>query len=199
MMSTTTSKMIRVSAVCLLIPFAPAIGQQSLNGLQEKASSTEAVCPLHDAHVKRRNDKGMTGDADSQMKNRGEGEKGMRFSQSATTHHFLMKADGGVIQVEGNDPKDVAIRGNIRKHLAHIAQAFANGDFDIPMFVHDTVPPGVSEMKRLQERIAYAFEETSSGGRVVITTPDKESLAAIHKFLRFQIGEHKTGDPTQVR
>jgi hypothetical protein len=54
-------------------------------------------------------------------------------------------------------------------------------------------------MKRLREKIRYSFEETPAGGRVVIATPDKESLTAIHKFLRFQIEEHKTGDPTDVK
>jgi hypothetical protein len=197
MMSKTTAKMILVVAVSLFLPLTRATGQQASNAQQGKAGSTEAMCPLHDAHIKAHDDKGIMPGLDSQMKDRGESENGMRFSQSATTHHFLMKSNGGVIQVESNDAGDVASRGNIRRHLAHIAQAFANGDFHIPMFVHDTVPPGVSEMKRLRERIRYAFEETPSGGRVVITTPDKESLTAVHKFLRFQIEEHKTGDPTQ--
>ena len=53
-------------------------------------------------------------------------------------------------------------------------------------------------MKRLREKIRYSFEVTPNGGRVVIATTDKESLIAIHKFLRFQIEEHKTGDPTAV-
>jgi hypothetical protein len=199
MMSKTTTKMILVVAVSLILSCTRATGQQPSNGQQGKSGSAEALCPLHNAHMRAHDNKGVTPDPDSQMKDRGEGEKGMRFSQSATTHHFLMKSDGGVIQVEANDPADAANRGNIRTHLALIAQAFANGDFDIPMFVHDTVPPGVPEMKRLREKIRYAFEETPAGGRVVITTPDKESLGAIHKFLRFQIEEHKTGDPTEVR
>jgi hypothetical protein len=71
------------------------------------------------------------------------GGRGMGFSQTATTHHFLLKTDGGAIQVEANDTADSASRDNIRKHLTHIAEAFSNGDFAIPMFVHDTVPPGV--------------------------------------------------------
>jgi len=83
-------------------------------------------------------------------------------------------------------------------HLQHIAQAFQSGDFDIPMFVHDTVPPGVPEMKKLRENIHYSFEETPKGGRVLISSSDKEALAAIHRFLQFQIEEHKTGDPLDV-
>src|SRR5271155_464296 len=104
--------------------------------------------------------------------------------------------DGGVIQVEANDPKDTSSRDNIRMHLGHIAKMFADGDFNIPMFIHDTVPPGVPEMKRLQDKIQYSYEETAAGGRVVIKSADKEALAAIRKFLVFQIQEHKTGDPT---
>jgi hypothetical protein len=96
------------------------------------------------------------------------GEKGMGFSQSATTHHFLLKADGGVIQVEANDPTDATNRNEVRMHLGHVARAFQQGDFDIPMFVHDTVPPSVPEMKRLQKEISCTFEETAGGGGVVI-------------------------------
>jgi hypothetical protein len=176
-------RMVFAVAVCMVVPFANALTQQSSNQQQGKAHDPEAVCPLHDAH--------------SQMTERG--EKGMGFSQLATTHHFLMKSDGGVIQVEVKDPADMTNRANIRMHLTHIAQAFANGDFDIPMFVHDSVPPGVPEMKRLREKIRYSFEEAPHGGRVVISSSDKESLAAIHKFLIFQIQEHKTGDPTELR
>jgi hypothetical protein len=44
-----------------------------------------------------------------------------------------------VIQVEVKDATDVS-DGDICTHLMHIAQVFENGDFDIPMFVHDTVP-----------------------------------------------------------
>jgi hypothetical protein len=84
----------------------------------------------------------------------------------------------------------------IRMHLEHIANAFQNGDFEIPMFVHDTTPPGVPEMKRLQKRIRFSFEATPDGGRVVIVTSDKGALTAIHRFLRFQIEEHRTGDDT---
>jgi hypothetical protein len=53
-------------------------------------------------------------------------------------------------------------------------------------------------MKRLQQRIRYVFEETPNGGRVVISSTDKHALNAIHRFLRFQIEEHKTGDPVEV-
>jgi hypothetical protein len=157
--------------------------QQSTKPDPQKSQDSPDKCALHDAHAK--------------MNERG--EKGMGFSQTANTHHFLLKPDGGAIQVEANDPKDNAARDSIRTHLTHIAHSFSAGDFDIPMFVHDTVPPGVPDMKRLKEKITYSFQETPSGGRVVIATSDPESLAVIHKFLRFQIDEHQTHDPVTVQ
>lgn len=124
------------------------------------------------------------------------GEQGMGFSQTATTHHFLATNSGGAIQVEAKDPQDSKSRDQIRLHLAHIAKAFAAGDFDIPMFVHDTkTVPGVQDMARLQSDIHYRYMETKGGAKVEIASDNPEAIAAVHKFLRFQIEEHQTGDP----
>jgi len=74
----------------------------------------------------------------------------------------------------------------------------SEGNFDAPMLIHDRIPPGVSTLKRKKSRIDWKFEETESGGRVRIRTRDPEALAAIHEFLRFQIEDHRTGDPTEI-
>lgn len=126
------------------------------------------------------------------------GEKGMRFSPAKTTHHFLLKSDGGVIAVSANDPKDSETRDQIQTHLSHIAHAFSQGDFDIPMFVHDQTPPGVAEMKRLQGAITYRYAPSDGGGQVNVSSDSAEAVKAIHEFLKFQIREHKTGDPLKV-
>jgi hypothetical protein len=162
-------------------------GQAPPAAQNEKPKDSHVDCPMHKAHA--HDDSASTG-----MNARG--EKGMGFSQPATTHHFLLNADGGVIQVEANDPKDTTSRDNIRMHLRHIAKAFSSGDFAIPMFVHDTVPPGVPAMKQMKDKILYKFEETPAGAQVVIATTDPQALVAIQQFLRFQIAEHKTGDST---
>ena len=126
------------------------------------------------------------------------GEKGMGFSQTATTHHFLLKPNGGVISVSVNDPKDTASRDQIRMHLTHIAHAFSEGNFNIPMFVHDQEPPGVSTMRHLAKEIHYNVQETDQGGEVAIMSKSTEAVHAIHDFLVFQIREHKTGDPVSL-
>jgi hypothetical protein len=126
------------------------------------------------------------------------GAAGMGFSQSTTEHHFLIQAGGGVIVVEAKNLDDTAARDSIRHHLKHIAKAFANADFDIPMFVHDTTPPGVPEMKQLRQKITYSFQETAAGGQVLIRATDRQALTAVHKFLKYQIEEHQTGDLVEL-
>jgi hypothetical protein len=164
-----------------------AQGQAPPAAQNEKPKDSHADCLMHKAHA--HDDSASTGTNER-------GEKGMGFSQSATTHHFLLNADGGVIRVEANDPKDTASRDNIRMHLTHIAKAFSSGDFAIPMFVHDTMPPGVPAMKQQKDKIFYKLEETPAGAQVVIATTDPQALVAIQQFLRFQIAEHKAGDST---
>jgi hypothetical protein len=126
------------------------------------------------------------------------GEQAMGFSQTATTHHFLLSREGGSIQVEVNEPNDKANRENVREHLKHIAGMFGAGNFNIPMLVHHQVPPGVTTLEQLKGKIAFVYEETEQGGRVRISTTDKDALAAVHEFLRFQIKDHQTGDPLEM-
>ena len=122
----------------------------------------------------------------------------MGFSHEKSAHHFRLLSDGGAIEVVANEPDARATRDEIRSHLSHIAQKFTEGDFQLPMFIHDKVPPGVPVMESKRAAIFYTFEPTPNGGRVRIATADKEALEAIHQFLVFQIDDHRTGDSKAV-
>jgi hypothetical protein len=100
--------------------------------------------------------------------------------------------------VTANDAKDTASIDAIRQHLRHIALMFAGGDFTTPMFVHDTVPPGVTTMKLLKGKIRFSYQSIDAGGLVNIEASDPIALAAIHDFLHFQIANHATGDPLEI-
>jgi hypothetical protein len=127
------------------------------------------------------------------------GDQGMGFAQDKITHHFLLRKDGGAIQVTANSADDKTSMEEIQMHLHHIAQAFKSGDFNIPMFVHDQTPPGVATMKKLKNQIKYKYEPAENGGRVMVSSANAEAVAAIHDFLKFQITEHKTGDALEVK
>ena len=132
----------------------------------------------------------------AQMNHRG--AQVMGFDQDKTTHHFLLFEDGGAIDVSVKDAADAKNRDAIRSHLPHIAMKFAQGDFEAPMLVHATKVPGTDAMAALKAKIAWTYVETPAGGRVDIVTTDRAALTAVHEFLRFQIADHKTGDPGTV-
>jgi hypothetical protein len=126
------------------------------------------------------------------------GDHVMGFSHETSTHHFRLLPDGGAIEVTANSPNDKISRDEIRSHLSHIAKMFTNGNFQVPMFIHGTVPPGVTVMKSKGASITYVFEPMPNGGRVRIKATDAEALKAVHQFLTFQIDDHRTGDPRAV-
>jgi hypothetical protein len=126
------------------------------------------------------------------------GDEAMGFPHDKTTHHFHLSGAGGSIEVTADDPNDSANIRTIRIHLGHIAEAFADGDYSAPMLVHDGVPPGITSMKLLKDQIQFRYESINAGARVNIASDNQLALAAIHDFLRFQITDHRTGDPLDV-
>lgn len=148
-------------------------------------------CPMHEEHMK--------SSSQHQADVERHGDEAMGFPHDKTTHHFLLYADGGAIEVTANERNDLSNIQAIQSHLKHIAAMFSGGNFSIPMFVHSQVPPGVPVMKDKQNQISYTYEELSSGARVRIRTTDAVALKAVQDFLRFQIEDHHTGDRTDIQ
>jgi hypothetical protein len=122
----------------------------------------------------------------------------MGFDQTTTTHHFRLTRTGGVIEVTANDAADTTAITQIQTHLQHIAKMFSDGNFTAPMLVHAQEPPGVSGMKQAGAAIGYRYEALARGGRVILNSANTAHVNAVHEFLRFQITDHKTGDPLEV-
>jgi hypothetical protein len=83
--------------------------------------------------------------------------------------------------------------GQIRLHLSHIVSMFSNGDFNAPMLIHDTNPPGVPTMMRLKSGIRYTVSDIENGAKIRIFTSSPETTDAVHAFLLFQIIDYQTG------
>lgn len=143
-------------------------------------------CPMHEQH-QQASDQHAAG-VDTR------GDNAMGFSHDKSAHHFHLLPDGGTIEVVADDANDAATRDEIRMHLSHIAKMFNDGDFQVPMFIHDAVPPGVPVMKSKHGEISYVFEPATNGGQVHIVSANPAAVKAIHEFLAFQIDDHRTGD-----
>ena len=126
------------------------------------------------------------------------GDHVMGFSHETTTHHFRLLKDGGEIIVTANDPNDKTSIIQIRSHLSHIVGMFSNGNFNAPMLIHDTNPPGMATMIRLKSGVHYELAEIPQGAMIRIETSSPEYTDAVHAFLLFQIVDHKTGDSPTI-
>ena len=180
-------KLLSTAVLCLSLCTAAAAQKTKLEMIHEK-------CPLMNSATNAA--PAPTAQPDPGMMHRG--EMGMGFSQTATTHHFLLLPDGGSSRsrptIRPTPTPSPASACTCTTSPARSQQ----GDFDIPMFVHDTVPPGVPEMKRLLQTLHFSIDESATGGRVNIRSDNQDAIAAVHKFLIFQIEEHKTGDPIEI-
>ena len=127
------------------------------------------------------------------------GSKAMGFDQSRASHHFVLTPDGGRIEIDVKDKNDVETRDRIAKHLEQVSRQFKAGDFAIPHETHGEVPPGVAVMTALRADIDYTFESAPAGGRLKITVRSADAVEGVHAYLRYQIQEHRTGDPLTVR
>jgi hypothetical protein len=158
-----------------------------------------ATCPLHAQHTaaaKASSDQEESASVPRAAEVDARGEATMGFSQSANRHEFLLTERGGVIRVRAGAGADfTARREAARRHLALLPAAFGRGDFSMPTAIHGFLPPGAETMARLSSRIRYAYADREDGGEVSMETDDAEARAALRAFLRFQIEDHRTGDP----
>ncbi len=151
---------------------------------------------LHAASARAQNEHQHAGAADHRAQLNQRGAQAMGFDQEKTTHHFRLFHDGGMVEVQANDAKGSATIDQIRLHLEQQSRLFAAGIFTAPSYTHGKLPPGAATMQKLAGKIKYEFKKTDRGGQLRISSADPTAVAAVHSFLKFQIEDHHTGDPT---
>ena len=120
------------------------------------------------------------------------GAAAMGVNQYTSRHVFESLPDGGRIQLE-RAVEDSAGADQISRHMRHIAERFASGDFALPGFVHARAVPGTAVMAAKRAAIAYSVETLPRGAALRLRTSDPTALAAIHDFLAFQRQDHHAG------
>jgi hypothetical protein len=178
---------IRTAMIALTLTACFSTGAIAL--AQKQKAMDPATCPMHAQHMK---------DAKHSEGVDKRGDEAMGFSHMDNAHHFLMFNDGGAIQVVPKNSEDKDNLQTVRDHLKMIAGMFSAGNFKLPMFIHDTTVPGTQTMIKLKSDISYKYEDVPGGAQVRITTKNPKALQAIYNFMRFQIKDHRTGDPTII-
>lgn len=128
---------------------------------------------------------------------RGAAPEAMGVDQYASAHRFDDTSDGGRIELQHTQDDPASVQ-QIRSHLQQVARAFAQGDFQIPGFVHDVaVVPGTRVMTQKRALIRYEYAVLPRGGEIRLQASDAEAVSAIHEFLAFQRRDHRAAGHSQ--
>lgn len=116
----------------------------------------------------------------------------MPFDLEASMHVFEDTATGGVQRVIVRDADDAVNVASIRAHLRQEAEAFANGDFDDPAYLHGESMPGLDELRAAGSdgRLKVRYEDEDAGGRIVYRSDDPRVVIAVHLWFQAQVIDH---------
>jgi hypothetical protein len=131
---------------------------------------------------------GTTDTAFAAMQRRGAMVMGV--DQYTSHHTFELLPDGGRIVLVRAASDTAGVR-TIRVHMQDIAKAFAAGDFEHALEVHQHDLPGAAVMRQRRGAIRYAVDTLPGGGAVRISSSDSVAVRAIHEFLSAQRMEHQ--------
>ena len=114
----------------------------------------------------------------------------MGVDQYSSHHSFDLLPDGGRVVLVRAASDRAGVRA-IRAHMQDIAKAFAAGDFEHALQVHQHELPGADVMRQRRGAIYYAVDTLSGGAAVRISSGDSVAVRAIHEFLSAQRMEHQ--------
>lgn len=118
------------------------------------------------------------------------------FESERVNRHFYVLKNGGVTEVTVKDPADEATLKAIQTHLKKEAELYAKGNFENITAMYGKAPDSVVMMKKFRDEITYAMVPEENGAVIRMFTVNPQAKAAIHEYLKFQIDQLKTGDPT---
>jgi hypothetical protein len=120
------------------------------------------------------------------------GAEVMGVDQQTSVHAFEALPNGGIIELQRALDDSAGIR-TIRRHLRGIAEAFSQGDFSSPTYIHMTSVPGAQVMADRRRSIRYDYYDLPRGGALRITAADNAARKAIWEFIAYQRHEHLAG------
>lgn len=117
--------------------------------------------------------------------------------EKVTVHFYLVK-NGGVVELSAKNPTDTTTAAALQKYLQNQKDLWEKGKETAVTDVHLRAPEAASTMRRLRNDITFFMAKTDSGGVLRMFSINEQARAAIQDYLRFEITEHKTGDPTTL-
>lgn len=114
------------------------------------------------------------------------------------TLHFYLVKNGGVVELSAKDTADAATIAALQKYLQSQKDLWEKGKETAVTDVHMRAPESAATMRKLRNEITFYMAKTDNGGVLRMFSINEQARAAIQDYLRFEIGEHKTGDATTL-
>jgi hypothetical protein len=110
--------------------------------------------------------------------------------------HFYVLKNGGAVEVLAKNPNDEATVKAIQTYLKKESDLWTKGNFETITAVYGRPPEGTPQLKKLRNDVTFAVVPEENGAVLRMLTVNPTAKSAIHDYLRFQIDQLKTGDPT---
>ncbi len=121
--------------------------------------------------------------------------KALGTDTNKVTQHYHLVKNGGVIEFAAKDPSDTATIVAIQKYLNAQKDLFEKGKTDADADAHGRIPDGLPVLKKLRNEITFFAVKNEDGAVLRMFTTNLQARQAIQEFMKFEINEHKTGDP----
>lgn len=118
------------------------------------------------------------------------------FDSERVTRHFYVLKNGGAVEITAKDTNDEATVKAIQAHLKKESDQLTKGNFEIVTGIYGRTPETAPQLKKLRDEITYATVPQENGGVLRMLTVNPTAKSAVHDYLRFQIDQWKSGDPT---
>ena len=118
------------------------------------------------------------------------------FDNERVNRHFYVLKNGGAVEITVKDPNDEATIKAIQAHLKKESDLWTKGNFETLTTVYGRPPEGAAQLKKLRDEVTYAVVAEENGAVIRMFTVNQSAKSAIHDYLKFQIDQLKTGDPT---
>jgi hypothetical protein len=118
------------------------------------------------------------------------------FDSERVNRHFYVLKNGGAVEVTVKDPSDESTIKAIQAHLKKESDLWTKGNFDTVTAAYGRAPEGALQLKKLRDNVTFAVVQEENGAVIRMLTVNPQAKSAIHDYLKFQIDQLKTGDPT---
>jgi len=118
------------------------------------------------------------------------------FDSERVVRHFYILKNGGAIEVSAKDPNDEATVKAVQVYLKKESDLWTKGNFENQTAIYGRLPEGTPQLKKMRDEVTFEAVREDNGGVLRMFTVNPQARSAIYDYLRFQIDQLKTGDPT---